>query len=98
MKSVSELNCPRCGRMMTKAFANASANIPYEKPESILKFIHASGSVQHLPYWKGILPHAAEFFLSYLCEDCRIYMIDFSSTLSSSEAKKLAEEYLQNHG
>jgi hypothetical protein len=91
MKIMAGMNCPRCDHSMTPAFAHAAATIPYVTPEQILKFAHVSGDVHQVPLWKRFLPHAAEYFVTHLCGECGIYIIDIKHTLSSAEAKELAQ-------
>jgi hypothetical protein len=42
------------------------------------------------------LPSKAEYYLSYLCRSCQLYLIDYSATFNHAQAKELARLMTDN--
>jgi hypothetical protein len=82
-------NCPRCGQALQAGFAARSIGLSFVAPERFAHFAFldedvAQSGLRKLLAWK------AEFFRSYLCRACELYLIDFSTVLDRPTAEKLA--------
>jgi hypothetical protein len=40
--------------------------------------------------WRKFLPSKAEYFRSFLCRSCKLYVVDYSKSLSRPEAEQAA--------
>ena len=83
--------CPRCGARMERGFSVRTHGLSWIPPEKMKRFafvdqdLNAAGVKQYLPLAK------AAYDLSYHCPHCKLYIVDYSTSVSSAEAKALAE-------
>ena len=82
--------CPRCGKALEAGFAHRAPGLSFVAPEKLQHFIFLDEDVAKSGLGK-LLPSAAEFFRSYLCRSCELYVIDFSTTLDRTQAKQAAQ-------
>ncbi len=92
--------CPVCGGLMELCFANRAAALSYTSAAAIQRWIHKDRDLANqgkgrvgmaIDGLRLFLPSRAAYFLSYRCESCRLYVVDYGRILSSSEAKTIAE-------
>jgi len=94
MSSPVFTGCPRCGKEMLDGFAVKTAGLSFVAREKFKSSafldedLSGAGLTKYAPGWK------AEYFDSYLCRSCDLYIIDFSTTLSRSEAEQLIKSRL----
>ena len=82
--------CPRCGEEMLDGFACKAAGLSFVEGDKFERFAFLDEDVSGAGL-KKLLPWKAEYFDSYLCRSCELYIIDFSTTLSRSEAEQLTK-------
>ena len=78
--------CPRCGHPLDAGFAHRAAGLSSVAPEKLHQFIPLEEDLARSGLRK-LLPSRAEYFRSYLCRECELYLIDFSTILHHSQAK-----------
>ena len=81
-------SCPRCGEEMDDGFAVKAAGLSFVARDKFERFAFLDEDVSGAGL-KKIFPGKAEYFDSYLCRSCELYVIDFSTTLSRVEAEQL---------
>jgi hypothetical protein len=82
-------SCPRCGEALQAGFAHRAIGLSFVAPEKLSQFVSLDEDLAESGL-KKILPSLAEYFRSYLCRSCELYLIDFSTLLSHAQTKKLA--------
>ncbi len=81
-------SCPRCGEEMQDGFAGKAAGLSFVAREKFERFAFIDEDVSGAGL-KKLFPWKAEYYDSYLCRSCELYIIDFSMTLSRVEAEQL---------
>lgn len=82
-------HCPKCGEAMKRGFAVRKAPLSWVEPQQLARFIFLDRDL-HENGLRQYLPGKAEYDLSYVCTQCRIYLVDYSRALSRAEAEDLA--------
>lgn len=86
-------SCPRCGHSLQCGFAHRAAGLSFVSPEKFMQFVSLDEDLSHAGLSK-LLPSRAEYFRSYLCRGCELYLIDYGTTVRHTHAKKLAQSLL----
>ncbi len=81
--------CPRCGDALQAGFAHRAIGMSFVAPEKLEQFVSLDEDLAKSGLRK-LLPSPAEYYRSYLCRGCELYLIDFGTILSHSQAKELA--------
>lgn len=82
-------NCPRCSGALQAGFAHRAIGLSFVAPEKLQQFVSLDEDLAKSGLRK-LLPSQAEYYRSYLCRDCELYLIDFSTVLSHAQTKTLA--------
>jgi hypothetical protein len=91
-KNVLE-TCPRCGGALQAGFAHKAIGLSFVSPEKLEKFISIDEDLAHSGLRK-LLPSKAEYYRSYLCRACELYLIDYSTPTDHAQAKELARSMM----
>ena len=78
--------CPRCAQPLEPGFAHRAAGLSFVALEKLQRFVFLDEDLAQAGLQK-MLPSPAEFFRSYLCRSCELYVIDYSQTLNRGEAE-----------
>ena len=81
--------CPRCGAALQAGFAHRTIGLSFVGPEKLEQFVSLDEDLAQAGLRK-LLPSRAEYFRSYLCRGCELYVIDFSMVFGHAQAKELA--------
>lgn len=81
--------CPRCGAPTERGFCHRANGLSFVTPDSLDKFLSIDEDVAKAGFRK-FLPSKAEYYRSYLCRACNLYVVDYGTSLGSSEAKGYA--------
>jgi hypothetical protein len=89
--------CPRCGQQLEAGLAHKLTGLSFVASDKLNRFIFVdedlalSGGLKSRLYGrlKKVLPSRAEYFRSYLCRSCELYLIDYSTTIGHAQAKEL---------
>ncbi len=81
--------CPECGTRMEQGFSHRNTSLSWVAAQKLKKFAFSDEDLNEAGL-KKYLPSIVALNLSYLCPDCKIYMVDYSKSLSRAEANKLA--------
>ena len=81
--------CPRCEAKLEAGFAHKGIGLSFVAPEKLNRFISIDEDLANSGLRK-FLPSKAEYFRSYLCRACELYLIDYGTTIGHGEAKQLA--------
>jgi hypothetical protein len=81
--------CPRCGERLEAGFAHKVSGLSFVTPDRLNRFISVGEDLARLAWWKKVVPSRAEYFRSYLCRSCELYLIDYSTTIGHAQAKEL---------
>ena len=81
--------CPRCGEALQAGFAHRAIGLSFVAPEKLEQFVSLDEDLAQSGLRK-LLPSRAEYFRSYLCRGCELYLIDFSTIFGHAQAKELA--------
>ena len=82
--------CPLCQQNMEQGFSVRNAGLSWVTPEKMRQFISLDKDLNEAGL-KKYLPAKAQYDLSYHCPNCKIYIVDYSTALSSAQAKELAK-------
>lgn len=82
--------CPNCMGQMEVGFWSLAAPASFVAPEKFDRFLFRDEDVFQVGL-KKLLPSRAEFFQSYLCRTCKIYIIDYSHTFNRVEAEETVQ-------
>ena len=82
--------CPRCGKALEAGFAARAMGLSFVAPEKLQHFIFLDEDLGKAGL-RALLPSPAEYFRSYLCRSCELYVIDFSATLDHAQARQAAQ-------
>jgi hypothetical protein len=82
-------NCPRCGGAFQAGFAHRAIGLSFVTPEKLAQFVSLDEDLAKSGLRK-LLPSQAEYFRSYLCRGCELYLIDFGTVFGHAQAKELA--------
>ncbi len=80
--------CPCCGGPLEKGFACKSAGLSFVRPAKFKQFAFVDEDLQRAGFLAKILPSQARYSPSFLCRACRIYVVDYGTTLSRRSAEK----------
>lgn len=89
MDSTGFDSCPRCGGTLEIGFAHRALGLSFVAPEKLEKFVSIDEDLAHAGFRK-FLPSKAEYYRSYLCRSCELYLIDFSQGVKRKEAQEMA--------
>ena len=81
--------CPRCGAAVKAGFAGKAIGLSFVAPEQFERFAFLDEDLAKSGLRK-LLPSRAEYFRSYLCRTCELYLIDFGTTLDRGQAEQVA--------
>lgn len=90
-------NCPRCGAALERGFAHKTLGLSFVAPDKLEQFFSLDEDLAHSGLRK-LLPSKAEYFRSYLCRTCELYLIDYGTTLDQAQARRLAHSLAEDHG
>jgi len=79
-------NCPKCSQELTRGFTSRGNSLPFAESTKIEKFFHGEEELSGAE-WRTFLPHRAEYYQSFLCRDCEVYIVDYSTTYSKEAAR-----------
>jgi hypothetical protein len=79
--------CPRCGAALEAGFAGKAIGLSFVTPDKFERFAFLDEDLAKSGLRK-LLPSKAEYFRSYLCRSCELYLIDFGTTLDRSQAEQ----------
>lgn len=86
--------CPRCGSTLLAGFAAKAAGLSFITPERFEHFAFLDEDIAKAGL-KKLLPWKAEYYRSYVCQSCELYLIDFGTTLNRKQADQLAQSLMQ---
>jgi hypothetical protein len=83
--------CPRCASALEAGFAARSAGLSFIPPEKFRSFAFVDEDLSGAGL-RRVLPWKAEYFRSYLCQECSLYLVDYSEVLDRPQAQAIAAE------
>lgn len=83
-------DCPRCGKPLQAGFASKTVGLSFVAPAKLERFLAVDEDLTEAGLSK-FLPSKAEYFRSYLCRACELYVVDYSVTLDRHSAKQVAD-------
>jgi hypothetical protein len=86
-------SCPKCSQELTRGFTSRGNSLPFAESTKIGKFFHGEEELSGAG-WRTFLPHKAEYYQSFLCRDCQVYIVDYSTTYSKKAARNLHREHV----
>ena len=81
--------CPRCGAPTERGFCHRVNGLSFVAPAKLANFVSIDEDLAKAGLRK-LLPSKAEYYRSYLCRPCNLYVVDYGTSLGSAEAKELA--------
>ena len=84
--------CPKCSQQLPPGFTARGNSLPFAESEQIEKFIHGEEELSQSGWCHTFLPHKAEFYRSFICRDCQLYLVDYSTTHTKQGARELHRE------
>ena len=83
----SKLNkCPVCGNKFELGFSSRSSPLSFITAAKMRKFVSRDEDLNQAG-WKVILPAKASYDVAYHCRGCKFLIVDYSTKVSSKEAK-----------
>lgn len=86
--------CPRCGQPLDGGFAARAAGLSFVAPEKFERFAFLDEDLSQSGLRK-VFPWKAEYFRSYLCRSCDLYLVDFGTILDRSQADEVAKSLIR---
>ena len=83
--------CPRCDSFMEDGFAGKAIGLSFVSHEKFQQFAFTDEDISKAG-WKKFLPAKAEFFDSYLCRSCELYLVDFSKALNRAPVEHVIQQ------
>jgi hypothetical protein len=92
-------SCPVCGGIMEFCFTNRASSLCYVSAAAVRRWAHYDQDVLNkgrgrfgkaIDGLRLILPSKAKYLLSYRCENCKLYTVDYGRVFSSDEAKAMS--------
>ena len=83
-------SCPRCSATLEAGFAGKNAGLSFVALDKFERFAFIDEDLAKSGLRK-LLPSKAEYFRSYLCRKCELYLIDFGTTLDRRQAEQVAQ-------
>lgn len=84
-------SCPQCKCSLEQGFAAKAAGLSFVAPEKFEHYIFLDEDISKAGL-KKFLPSNAEYYRSFLCRSCKLYIIDYSRTYSRSDAEDLVQK------
>jgi hypothetical protein len=81
--------CPRCGSPTEQGLCHRATGLSFVAPGKLAKFVSIDEDLAKAGL-RRFLPSPAQYYRSYLCRACNLYIVDYGISLSSSAAKELA--------
>jgi hypothetical protein len=78
--------CPNCEGEMELGYSLRCSPLSWVSSEKIQKFIHKDEDLNRAGL-KMLLPSKASYNVAYHCPACRVLIVDYSTPVSSKEAK-----------
>ena len=75
---------------MEQGFSVRNVGLSWVTPEKMRQFVSLDKDLNENGI-KKYFPAKAQYDLSYHCPNCKIYIVDYSTALSSAQAKELAK-------
>ncbi|HUY90923.1 MAG TPA: hypothetical protein VMV10_19460 [Pirellulales bacterium] len=85
--------CPRCSAALEAGFAVKASGLSFVAPEKLERFAFLDEDLAKSGL-RNLLPSKAEYFRSYLCRSCELYLIDFRTTLDRDQAEQVARSLI----
>ena len=82
--------CPRCNTALEAGFAGRTSPLSFITPEKFERFAFLDEDLARSGL-RSLIPWKAEYFRSYLCRSCDLYLIDFGTTLDRGQAEQVAQ-------
>lgn len=82
--------CPRCAQQLQAGFASKAAGLSFVAPDKFKQFAFLDEDLGRTGLAK-LLPSRAEYFPSFLCRGCELYLVDYGTCLGRQEAERVAE-------
>ena len=83
--------CPRCKALTEKGFCHRATGLSFVAAGKLKSFVSVDEDLGKAGLVRKLLPSKAEYFTSFLCRACSLYVVDYGKSLSSAEAKALAK-------
>lgn len=80
--------CPRCGGRLEAGFAHKAVGLSFVSSDKLNALISVDEDLARSGV-KKLLPSRPEYFRSYLCRSCQLYLIDYGTTIGHAQAKEL---------
>lgn len=81
------MECPKCRNKMQMAFCARSAGLSCALPEKFDHFIFLDKDLSEAGM-KKFIPHSGEWHPSYLCQACKMYIIEYGIIMNRAEVEK----------
>ena len=81
--------CPVCAQTLERGFSHRNQGLSWITPESMKHFVFLDKDLNEAGFKKYLLAKA-EYDLSYHCPNCKILIVDYSTSVSLAKAKELA--------
>ena len=94
MSDTSLNKCPRCGDAFKAGFAVRSAGFSFVDPGKFESFAFIDEDISKAGLRK-LVPWKAEYYRSYLCRSCKLYVVDYSEIYSRKQANEAAKSLSQ---
>ena len=82
--------CPCCGGPLERGFAHKVAGLLFVRPAKFNQVVFVDEDLQRVGLLAKLLPSRARFCPRFLCRACRVYLVDYGTTLSRRSANEAA--------
>lgn len=82
-------NCPKCNELFENGFLSRTAGLSFASAKNFEQHTFLDEDIVQAGL-KKILPSKGEWYRSYLCRSCEVYLVDYSVSLDRQEVNELA--------
>jgi hypothetical protein len=83
--------CPGCGAALAAGFAARANGLSFVSADKFEQFAFIDEDLSDSGLLRKLLPSKAEYYRSFVCRSCKLYLIDFSAVLDRAQAECVAE-------
>ena len=84
--------CPSCEKEMKPGFTVKTNGLSFIRPDKFEKFVFGDEDLQEVGLAKLLPVRTARYSLSFLCRACRIYVVEYGTSMSRPAAEAAARE------
>jgi len=91
MNEISFESCPRCETKFEPGFFARTTGLSFAEPGKFENFGFVDEDVSGVGVLRKMLPSKGEWYRSYLCRSCKLYLVDYSQSFDREQVNEIAQ-------